>query len=412
VIKRSASRVFRYRRALSLPLATILVAANACGGSAGDSSKQYVIGSSGALSGAVASFVKPVVDGAGLYFAQQNKAGGVNGRKIKFVALDDKFDTGTALSNVRQLANQGAIATIGPQGATQSTSAIPLVQQLKIPMLADGLTASQVVPPLPYVYGSDVPGNDVDAHAAAEFLTDPLNLPAGSRVAYVGFNTAAGVSGLAAFKKEFAALSGRNYQLALSDLLPLTISDVSAEAGRIKAAKPAAIILGTADSVSIQVMRALQSLGVNVPTINVHAGASPGTVTAVNSSEFYVLRQFEVPTANNPAMNAFNAAVASAGLTDEANAGYGFLAGYVTAAIVVEALKNCPGSCSSGAVFNEALLKTRLSMPGILFGPIQFSSQSNQGIATERAFHLVNGKIVEASSKTYTLYLASDDPRK
>src|SRR3954468_1357803 len=73
-----------------------------------------VIGQSAALSGSQAEFGKDIRDGAVAYFDMVNQQGGVNGRRIQLVSLDDGGSEAKAKENTNALVNeQKAIALFG-----------------------------------------------------------------------------------------------------------------------------------------------------------------------------------------------------------------------------------------------------------------------------------------------------------
>jgi ABC-type branched-subunit amino acid transport system substrate-binding protein len=66
-----------------------------------------------------------------------NDAGGVNGKKIELVSLDDKNDRKTAGANAVKLVNeQNAVALFGFASATLSLDAMPIVKEKKVPFFA------------------------------------------------------------------------------------------------------------------------------------------------------------------------------------------------------------------------------------------------------------------------------------
>lgn len=52
-------------------------------------------------------------EGAQAYFTYVNKHGGIDGRKIKYVALDSALNPGTAGQDARELVSKGAVALVG-----------------------------------------------------------------------------------------------------------------------------------------------------------------------------------------------------------------------------------------------------------------------------------------------------------
>lgn len=100
-----------------------LVAANAFG-------QEIVIGQSTPLSGPAADIGRDIRDGALAWFARVNAAGGINGRKLSLVTLDDANNKDRAAENAQKLiAERGALVLFGFASATLSTNAIPFAEK-------------------------------------------------------------------------------------------------------------------------------------------------------------------------------------------------------------------------------------------------------------------------------------------
>ena len=107
------------KRAISFGIAL----AAACSVQAQD---KWVIGQSAPLTGGNAQFGKDIRDGAQAYFAMLNAKGGVHGRPIELVTLDDKNDRKQAGANAKTLLqNQNLLALFGFASATLSLDAMP-----------------------------------------------------------------------------------------------------------------------------------------------------------------------------------------------------------------------------------------------------------------------------------------------
>lgn len=102
----------------------------------GVSKTAITIGQSVALSGPGAALGTAFHQGAKLYFSRVNAEGGVGGRKIELVALDDKGDAPTAAANTKRLLDQGVLALFGYYGSPQVTASYPLIKDTEVLMFA------------------------------------------------------------------------------------------------------------------------------------------------------------------------------------------------------------------------------------------------------------------------------------
>jgi ABC-type branched-subunit amino acid transport system substrate-binding protein len=89
--------------------------------------QEIVIGQSAPLTGPAADIGRDIRDGAQVVFDKVNAAGGIKGRPITLVTLDDANDKQRAADNAGKLLKErGALALFGFASATLATNAIPL----------------------------------------------------------------------------------------------------------------------------------------------------------------------------------------------------------------------------------------------------------------------------------------------
>ena len=96
-----------------------------------------LIGHSGPLSGANKEFGEDIRDGALAYFSKVNAAGGINGRKLELLTLDDANDAKRSGENGRKLIEERSVlALFGYASATLSLPALPFAEKHKVPFVA------------------------------------------------------------------------------------------------------------------------------------------------------------------------------------------------------------------------------------------------------------------------------------
>lgn len=116
-------------------------------------SSDIVIGQSAPLTGGNADFGKDIRAGAMAYFKQINDDGGINGRQLKLVTLDDKNDAKTAGENAKKLIeDERAVALFGFASATLSLPAMPIVAEKHVPFFAPFTGADTIRKQNDYVY--------------------------------------------------------------------------------------------------------------------------------------------------------------------------------------------------------------------------------------------------------------------
>jgi branched-chain amino acid transport system substrate-binding protein len=120
---------------------SVIVAALALAGMAakaqdGVTKTSIVLGQSVALTGPGSALAVPFHQGAKLYFDRINATGGVNGRKIDLVTLDDRGNAQLTASNTKKLLDQGILSLFGYYGSPQVTAAYPMIKDGDVLMFA------------------------------------------------------------------------------------------------------------------------------------------------------------------------------------------------------------------------------------------------------------------------------------
>ena len=78
---------------------------------------------------------KDLVDGTRAWIGYINNHGGIHGRKIKLVTCDDQSNPALTVQCANNLIQQGVVALVGSWSLTLGASALPALQQARIPIL-------------------------------------------------------------------------------------------------------------------------------------------------------------------------------------------------------------------------------------------------------------------------------------
>jgi len=98
------------------------------------SADELKIGMSGALSGPAQALGQGMKAGIEAYFARVNAAGGVAGRTLRLVALDDGYEPARAGTNVRKLIDEDKVfAILGNPGTPTAAVAVPIANERHVP---------------------------------------------------------------------------------------------------------------------------------------------------------------------------------------------------------------------------------------------------------------------------------------
>lgn len=112
-----------------------------------------VLGQSGVYSGPLGAYAQENIAVINTYFESINARGGIHGRKLKLIALDDGFDPRRTVENAKTLIEQEkAFALINVIGTANSAAIHPLLQQHGIPLVGPYTGAAALRDPAKYPY--------------------------------------------------------------------------------------------------------------------------------------------------------------------------------------------------------------------------------------------------------------------
>src|SRR5213083_935500 len=146
----TVDRIIRALRRLALiflPAALAVGLPAALAGGAGDpgiTSDSILLGATVPLSGDEVAYAA-VARGANAYFQYVDDRGGVRGRKIRYLYLDDAYNPSETVRKTRELVEQDHVFAIFNSVGTEHALAVrPYLNQLGVPQLFVGSGASQI----------------------------------------------------------------------------------------------------------------------------------------------------------------------------------------------------------------------------------------------------------------------------
>ena len=103
----------------------------------GVTEERILFGQSAAFSGPARELGRNMNLGIVAAFREANRRGGVHGRRLELVTLDDAYEPEAAIANTRKLIEEeGVFALIGAVGTPTSRSAVPITLQAGVPYIA------------------------------------------------------------------------------------------------------------------------------------------------------------------------------------------------------------------------------------------------------------------------------------
>ncbi|HEY4370445.1 MAG TPA: ABC transporter substrate-binding protein [Burkholderiales bacterium] len=293
-----------------------------------------LIGQSAPLSGSNKELGEEIRDGALAYFKKVNDAGGVNGRKIELISLDDGNVAAKAGENGRTLIEQrGVIALFGYASATLSMPALPFVEKNKTPFIAPFTGADPMRVYKRYVYN----------HRAsyADELEKIIDFYANVGVKTFGVlyhDDAVGRENLTAVQR---AISKRSFKPATAIGITRVKPDIQKAVAAVTAAKPDVLITTTLFKPSADFIKAARAGNPGMQFVSTSFAGPNVLMRALGRDGAGVAISQVVPPVSNkaiPVVNEYQTAFAK--YTGKQNYGATSLESYIAAKMLVEALRH------------------------------------------------------------------------
>ena len=245
------------------------------GSSSGDVIK---IGANLEISGAVATYGASIGDGAKLAIEEINANGGINGRQLELVVVDNKSENAEATSAAIRLAEQEkVVAMLAPATSGNTVATVPIAEKYKVPVVTGSGTAPNVT------VNEDGSVNEYafrtcfidpfQGTVAANFATNELGA---KNVAIFADNASDYAKGLAASFKETIEANGGT--VVSEEAYVAKDVDFKATLTNIKSKNPDFIFIpGYYEEVGLIVKQA-RELGIDVPLMGADGWDSPTLV--------------------------------------------------------------------------------------------------------------------------------------
>lgn len=330
---RRFSKVIRLACALLATAASLGLSYQAAAQSGTVVGNTITLGFSGPFTGPLGELGKEYVSGANLYFDEINRNGGVHGRRIELLALDDGYKPDQTEINVKELIeNRKVFALYGVLGTPQNMRAIPLANAARIPLFAPYTGADALREPLsPYVF-------HIRASYAREIeaMIEHLISLGVTSIGVVHLPNAFGQAGVTAAESALA----KHGRPPLTLVTPLATSgENAAQVAQIVAkANPAALIIAVAGDNTAKLIHALSANETKPMIFGLSVLGSRQLVDAVGAEAHGVVQSQVVPSPfkiDRPVVREYRKLAKDKGVT----LSYTNLESYITAKIFTEALK-------------------------------------------------------------------------
>lgn len=315
-------------------LLTISVVADA---QPADPAGDIIIGQSGAFSGPVAAGPLEFRHGAQTYFDLINASGGVNGRRVRLVSMDDALDPKKALANARAMLTEepSMLAFFGFVGTGSATALIPYAEEQKIPYFAPLTGAMQFRRrQSPWVFHLRASYADEADSIVEQLLSSKM-----TRFAVLVLDDPLGKALFAELER---AMREQRGQLLGSEVVALNADEaaLAATARRLHALSPDAIILAGAGKPIVRFVRQARAVGTIAQIYSMSTVSIADLQSELGNQSIGIIISQIVPSPFRLAIGVsreFHAALEKTG--SRARATHRSLEGFIAAKVLVEALR-------------------------------------------------------------------------
>ncbi len=299
----------------------------------GVTDSKITLGQSAAFTGLAAQLGIQLHAGAKAYFDQVNARGGVFGRKIEIIKLDDKYEADLAAANTKTLIEtEDVFALFGYVGTPTSNAALPLFTKAKVPFFAPFTGAQALREP----FNRQIFNIRASYFDETEHLVDRLVNTGMKNISVFYQNDAYGKAGLAGVER---ALKKMNVPLLDTATVERNSVDVAKAVEKLIAKRPDAIIQISAYSSCAAYIKEMRKAGYNGQFYNVSFVGSQALANTLGKEGPGVVISQVVPfpwKGTFPIVTEYTRVMNKAGITD---LNFSSLEGFIAAKVFVEGLK-------------------------------------------------------------------------
>jgi branched-chain amino acid transport system substrate-binding protein len=292
-----------------------------------------VVGQSTPLSGSNKALGEDIRDGALAYFKKVNDAGGVNGRRIDLMSLDDANNTKNSEANtLKLLAQPNVVALFGYGSATLSRPALPHVEQARIAFVAPFTGAAPMRKFSRFVYNHRASYAD-----ELEKIIEHYSTIGAKRFAILHYEDAVGKANLAVVE---AALKARGLAPVAIASVQRTQTDLAAPVAATVKAAPDVVICTTLYKTTAEFVKLAQKQELSAQFVSTSFAGSTALADALGQEGVGVVMTQVVPSVSNntvPIVREYQQA--SDKLLGKKDYSYTSLESYIAAKALVEAIR-------------------------------------------------------------------------
>ncbi len=359
------SRFSRYVFGFSLAL----VLSHVCCAESGVTDKEILIGQSLGLTGPLAELGGDIATGVNAYFDGVNARGGINGRRIRIVTLDDGYQADNTLKNAQKMIQEDEVfALFNIMGTPNSAAILPLIEKSAIPFFSPFTGAELTrIPMLPNVFNIRASYKN-----ETEKIVQHLSTVGIKRVSVVYQANSFGTDGLAGVE---AAMAKRGMKLLSVASIESSAADVDKAVSTLHDTRPEAVILITAGKPTFEFIKVYNKKRRGMQFYTLSVMGAQANIRALGPDGVGVVVTSVVPFPWSPAhplVKEYQAAMQQIGIRD-----FSFVSfeSYINAKVLGEAIRRAGKDLTRAKLVSAAEGMKRVSFGGF---ELNFGKDSRQ----------------------------------
>lgn len=363
--------------AFTLAAATLPGPARAAEGIPGVGEDRILFGQSAAFSGPAAALGQGLRLGILAAFEESNRAGGVHGRRLELVSLDDTYEPELAVANTRRLIEEEQVfALLGAVGTPTSNAAEPIASAAAVPYIGP-FTGAQFLRSRSRPMVINIRASYFqETEEMVERLTSDLGV---TRIGILYQDDSYGLAGYEGLRR---ALARRRMEIAGAGTYTRNTTAVKTAVLDLSRDRPEAVVIIGAYRPVATFIRWARRIGFDAVFINISFVGSKPLARELGQDGTGVLVTQVVPfpdDASLPLVAGYHRALSRH--APEAEPGFVSLEGYIVGRFVVDALLRAGREITRNGFLNAVTLTEPYDLGGfeLEFGPID-----NQG--SDRVF--------------------------
>jgi ABC-type branched-subunit amino acid transport system substrate-binding protein len=331
----------------------------------------YVIGLTGALTGPPSSTNGPPVEGLRIYVDRLNASGGINGRKINLIILDDQAEPSKAAANAKRLLTQDNVSLLIL--TSLSSTYAPVIAETKranVPLMFMGAVCpKEVYPPAEALqFCTTAYAGGYDSRATLAFIKETAKEP-------VRLGLVAMAIPLSRGEIDYAEQHAKSMGMSAVDkeIIPPPTADYTPFATKLKDANPNWIFSWAPWVTQVKTFEALRRLGWQDDYITWAHIEAESELARLKDPRLYVIGANSLFQDDLPVHREIASEVKKANVRYPAQQ---MTEGWIGGLVLEAALKAAGWPADSGKL-RTALENVKVDTKGLRGGPIEWSKDNH-----------------------------------